>query len=30
MNVEQKEFIKSFIALPAKTKEIVIETMLEH
>ena len=30
LNVEQKEFVKNFIALPAKTKEIVIETMLEH
>jgi len=29
MNPEQKEFVKSFIALPAKVKEIVIETMLE-
>ena len=30
MNMEQKDFVKNFISLPARTKEIVIETMLEH
>jgi len=30
MNFDQKDFVKNFISLPAKTKEIVIETMLEH
>lgn len=30
MNMDQKDFVKNFISLPARTKEIVIETMLEH
>lgn len=30
LNSDQKEFIKSFIWLPSKSKEIIIETMLEH
>ena len=29
-NIEQKDYVKSFITMPAKMKEIVIETMLEH
>lgn len=29
-NIDQKDYIKSFITMPAKMKEIVIETMLEH
>merc|ERR1712176_1698459 len=30
LNPEQKEYVKTFIAMPPKMKDIVIETMLEN
>ena len=30
LNLNQKDYLKSFITMPPKMKEIVIETMLEY
>ena len=30
LNLDQKDYVKSFITMPPKMKEIVIETMLEY